>query len=320
MSQRDCNGITQRDNTSPVAVASGRERPCKGLLLPIRTDAENTVKEIATGYTRSEAEPIAHSPEGRLQRSPSTVPSMAMIRQALERLAVEAHHRGDTWGEFWPGVAAAVGQTEPWDNVAYRRLVARLSHLLTCGDTGGMVPIDTGWERPAAWELEAIEAAAVAAHGVAVHVHRGSGQGAAGGSEAPQTGAGAYPPYLSLGFFFHPDDPHPGKSAIGFLHTCETSALSGPCNDIGLTEASPDAKLTSVDSPLVTAPPAEIPAVGKVRSTDIPPTPPRARPAQPQASSTKLVTAPSVPSRSPLDTHPGPPARARMRGTVFRLK
>ena len=55
MSQRDCNGITQQDNTSPVAVASGRERPCKGLLLPIRTDAENTVKEIASGYTGRQA-------------------------------------------------------------------------------------------------------------------------------------------------------------------------------------------------------------------------------------------------------------------------
>ena len=84
-------------------------------------------------------------------RSPA---SPRPTRQALERLAVEAHHRGDTWNQFWPGVAAEVSQAEPWDNAAYRRLVNRLSHLLTCGDTGGMLPIDTGWERPAAWELD----------------------------------------------------------------------------------------------------------------------------------------------------------------------
>ena len=57
MTQRDSNGITQRDKTCPVAVASGRERPRKGLLLPIRPDAKNTVKRITSGYASSKAEP-----------------------------------------------------------------------------------------------------------------------------------------------------------------------------------------------------------------------------------------------------------------------
>ena len=84
--------------------------------------------------------------------------TVSLTRKALEAAALAAHARGDDWKAFWPTVAGDVAAAEPWDNVAYRRLVNRLSHLLTCGDTGGMRPVDTGWERPAEWELEAIEA------------------------------------------------------------------------------------------------------------------------------------------------------------------
>jgi hypothetical protein len=131
MTQRDCNGITQRDNTSPVAVASGRERPCKGLLLPIRTDAENTVKEIATGYT---------------------------ARQALERAALAAHADGMTWAEWFPTVAAEVSQAEP-DYYTRGKLIHKLVGLVVSGDTDGQRPIDGGYGRPLDFELEAIEAA-----------------------------------------------------------------------------------------------------------------------------------------------------------------
>jgi hypothetical protein len=72
---------------------------------------------------------------------------------------VAAHNRGDTWGDFWPSVAEAVRQAEPSDYVARGQLIHRLVAIVASGDVGGMVPIDTGWERPAAWELEAIEAA-----------------------------------------------------------------------------------------------------------------------------------------------------------------
>ena len=89
-------------------------------------------------------------------RSPA---SPRPTRQALERLAVEAHHRGDTWNQFWPGVAAAVGQAEPWDNAAYRRLVHRLVGLVASGDVDGQRPVDGGYGRPLDFELEAIEAA-----------------------------------------------------------------------------------------------------------------------------------------------------------------
>ena len=36
---RDSIGITHRDKTYPVAVASGQDKPLKGLSLPLRTDA-----------------------------------------------------------------------------------------------------------------------------------------------------------------------------------------------------------------------------------------------------------------------------------------
>ena len=91
---------------------------------------------------------------------PPPVPALSRpYRQDLEAAALAAHAAGTTWPEFWPSVASAVAAAEPWDNAAYRRLVARLGHLVTCGDMAGIQPIDTGWERPAEWELSATEAA-----------------------------------------------------------------------------------------------------------------------------------------------------------------
>jgi len=80
-------------------------------------------------------------------------------RTRLEQLAIDAHHRGEDWQTFWLTVAGDVAALEPWDNMAYRRIVNRLSHLLTCGNTGGMRPVDTGWERPAEWELDDLASA-----------------------------------------------------------------------------------------------------------------------------------------------------------------
>jgi hypothetical protein len=59
----------------------------------------------------------------------------------LERLALAAHSRDERWQDFWLTVAADVASIEPYDRDAYRRLVNRLSHLLTCGDTDGLVPV-----------------------------------------------------------------------------------------------------------------------------------------------------------------------------------
>jgi hypothetical protein len=84
---------------------------------------------------------------GGLYRVPVPPPTPAPprpTRQDLERAAVAAHHRSMTWAQFWPDVAQAVTELEPWDNQAYRRIVARLSHLLTCGDVDGMQPAGDG--------------------------------------------------------------------------------------------------------------------------------------------------------------------------------
>ena len=77
----------------------------------------------------------------------------SMTRTHLERLATAAHRRGDTWSTFWSTVAGDVAALEPWDRQAYRRLTRRLSHLLTCGDASGMLPIANSWPRPEPWEI-----------------------------------------------------------------------------------------------------------------------------------------------------------------------
>ena len=67
----------------------------------------------------------------------------------LERTAVDAHKAGTPWSEFWEIHRHTVGQIEPWDNAAYRRIVARLSHIVTCGDCDG-------YGRPLDFELEQV--------------------------------------------------------------------------------------------------------------------------------------------------------------------
>ena len=49
MSHRDSIGITHRDKTCPVAVASGQDNPLKGLSLPIQPDAKSLMQKVATG-------------------------------------------------------------------------------------------------------------------------------------------------------------------------------------------------------------------------------------------------------------------------------
>ena len=81
MTRQNRNGITQPDKFSPVAVASGRERPRKGLLLPIRPDAKNTVKGIASGYARSEVASSSRKP--RTPRTATTPERFTLVLQAV---------------------------------------------------------------------------------------------------------------------------------------------------------------------------------------------------------------------------------------------
>ena len=77
--------------------------------------------------------------------------------KALERAAILAHARSVRWSEFWPTVAADVAQAEPWDQVAYHRLVGRLLALVVAGDSDGAEPVGDGWPRPCPWELADVE-------------------------------------------------------------------------------------------------------------------------------------------------------------------
>ena len=58
----------------------------------------------------------------------------------LERQAIAAHRRGDTWADFHRRHRVEMHRTEPIDHRAYHRLVCRLLSLLTSGDTDGMEP------------------------------------------------------------------------------------------------------------------------------------------------------------------------------------
>ncbi|MGO9109669.1 MAG: hypothetical protein ACLP9L_10585 [Thermoguttaceae bacterium] len=81
-----------------------------------------------------------------------------MTRKDLERLAIDAHCRGDTWADLWPTVATNVAKAEPWDARRYHRLVRCLLGLVVSGDTDGQQPAGDGWPRPCAWELDDLTA------------------------------------------------------------------------------------------------------------------------------------------------------------------
>jgi hypothetical protein len=74
---------------------------------------------------------------------------MSKAIQTLERAALSAHRRGDTWNDFWPTVAERVRAAVPYNRQARKRLIDRLLHLLVCGDLDGQEPpaIAEPWER-----------------------------------------------------------------------------------------------------------------------------------------------------------------------------
>ncbi len=53
---------------------------------------------------------------------------MSIVKH-LERQALAAHRRGNTWAMFWQMLGDDVRHTEPYDRGRYRRLVNRLLHL-----------------------------------------------------------------------------------------------------------------------------------------------------------------------------------------------
>jgi hypothetical protein len=64
------------------------------------------------------------------------------IIQTLERAAIIAHHRGNSWSDFHQQYSADIHRAEPCDHRAYHRLVCRLLSLVVSGDADGIEPID----------------------------------------------------------------------------------------------------------------------------------------------------------------------------------
>jgi hypothetical protein len=63
----------------------------------------------------------------------------------LEHAAIDAHRRGIGWSDFWTEHADAIRAAEPYNASRYRRLVAKLLHLVASGDESGMEPAGAPW-------------------------------------------------------------------------------------------------------------------------------------------------------------------------------
>jgi hypothetical protein len=65
---------------------------------------------------------------------------MNQIR-ALERQALDAHRRGESWTAFWQQHAEHIRNAEPWSRERFRRLYSRLMALVVSGDCDGMMAV-----------------------------------------------------------------------------------------------------------------------------------------------------------------------------------
>lgn len=70
----------------------------------------------------------------------------------LERLAVEAYERGETWNQFFETHGDAIRKAEPFNRHRYHRLTFKLMAIVTGGNLDGYEPI--GMRDPAPWELD----------------------------------------------------------------------------------------------------------------------------------------------------------------------
>jgi hypothetical protein len=66
-------------------------------------------------------------------------------QRRLERHALAAHRAGDTWNQFWERHGAAIIKAEPHSRAKFRRLVAKLLHLVASGDPSGQEPAGEPW-------------------------------------------------------------------------------------------------------------------------------------------------------------------------------
>jgi hypothetical protein len=73
--------------------------------------------------------------------------SMNQIK-TLEKAAIKAFRSGQSWDAYWQQHGADVRQIEPYNTRNFGRLYRRLMHMVLCGDTDGMTPIDDGATMP----------------------------------------------------------------------------------------------------------------------------------------------------------------------------
>lgn len=72
---------------------------------------------------------------------------MVILKKKLERLAIKAHTRGETWKQFCAAQGDAIQQVEPFDRQRYRRLENKLMVLVMSGNRKSIPTGDlTSWE------------------------------------------------------------------------------------------------------------------------------------------------------------------------------
>jgi hypothetical protein len=81
-----------------------------------------------------------------------------MVVRTLERNAIQAHHRDESWSMFWANHGDAIRRAEPWNRSRFNALMRRLLSLVVSGDSDGLEPVgdDDGlpwevgdWPKPA---------------------------------------------------------------------------------------------------------------------------------------------------------------------------
>jgi hypothetical protein len=60
--------------------------------------------------------------------------------QGLEKMAIDAHTRGERREVFWQRHGEQVREAEPWCRARFRRLYDKLMHLVCSGDNAGQYP------------------------------------------------------------------------------------------------------------------------------------------------------------------------------------
>lgn len=78
-----------------------------------------------------------------------------MNTKLLETAAIRGHRAGTRWADFYAAHREAIEHMRLFDRDGTRRLLRRLTYLLTCGDVDGFKPV--GDSDPAPWSRDEAE-------------------------------------------------------------------------------------------------------------------------------------------------------------------